>query len=188
MKSMNIWKHFVTISVHKMLVMNHCFRVGLYKQGLLHDLSKYSWEEFRTGVYYYQGDRSPNAVERETIGYSAAWLHHKGRNKHHFEYWIDFSSNKEEGLIGNPMPLKYIIEMVMDRMAACKVYEGKYYTDGSALAYYNRTSRYIVIHKKTRVMLEKLLNMLNEKGEAYTFAFMRKLLDEKRKRGKVFNP
>ena len=87
----NAWEHFKTITYHKYLVMSGCFRVGLYRQGLLHDLSKYSWAEFRTGVFYYQGTRSPNAAEKEERGYSPAWLHHKGRNKHHFEYWTAVS-------------------------------------------------------------------------------------------------
>ena len=42
-------KHFQTITKHKILVMQECFRVGLYRQGLLHDLSKYGWTEFRVG-------------------------------------------------------------------------------------------------------------------------------------------
>ena len=100
-KLVNIVKHFCTITRHRLLVCKHCFKIGLYWQGLTHDLSKYSPEEFWTGVRYYQGDRSPNAAEREAIGFSKAWLHHKGRNKHHFEYWIDVSLNKEEGLVGN---------------------------------------------------------------------------------------
>ena len=65
---MKAWKHFCTITHHKKLVMQYCFRVGLYKQGLLHDLSKYSFTEFRVGCKYYQGTRSPNNAERETIG------------------------------------------------------------------------------------------------------------------------
>ena len=120
MKISNIVRHFNTITEHKLLVMKYCFQVGLYRQGLLHDLSKYSPEEFWTGVYFYQGTRSPNAAEREIMGFSKAWLHHKGRNKHHFEYWIDVSKNKEAGLVGNKMPLQYVIEMVMDRIAACR--------------------------------------------------------------------
>ena len=68
--------HFCTITKHKFLVMKECFRVGLYRQGLLHDLSKYSWTEFRVGCRYYQGNRSPNNAEREDRGYSSAWLHH----------------------------------------------------------------------------------------------------------------
>ena len=86
-------RHFQTITKHKIYVMRECFRVGLYRQGLLHDLSKYSWTEFRIGCRYYQGTRSPNNAEREEKGYSSAWLHHKGRNKHHYEYWIDYNVN-----------------------------------------------------------------------------------------------
>lgn len=75
---MKAWKHFQTITKHKILVMKECFKVGLYRQGLLHDLSKYGWTEFRIGCRYYQGTRSPNNAEREDKGYSSAWLHHKG--------------------------------------------------------------------------------------------------------------
>ena len=71
------WKHFKTITYHKWLVMQGCFRVGLYRQGLFHDLSKYSPIEFIVGVRYWQGDRSPNNAEREEIGYSSAWLQRK---------------------------------------------------------------------------------------------------------------
>ena len=81
----NAWHHLCTINHHKVLVMKYCFRVGLYKQGLLHDLSKYSWEEFRIGVKYYQGTRSPHAGARDAEGFSPGWFHHKGRNKHHHE-------------------------------------------------------------------------------------------------------
>ena len=99
------WAHFKTITYHKYLVMQGCFKVGLYKQGLLHDLSKYSPTEFLVGARYYQGDRSPNNAEREEIGYSSSWLHHKGRNKHHYEYWIDYSTKEiPGGMAPAPMP------------------------------------------------------------------------------------
>ena len=80
---MNIKGHFETITRHKLLVMKYCFECGLYEQGLAHDLSKYSPTEFIPGCIYYQGDHSPNEAERAARGYSSAWLHHKGRNKHH---------------------------------------------------------------------------------------------------------
>ena len=67
---MNIWKHFCTINHHKMLVMRGCFQVGLIKQGLLHDLSKYSPTEFIVGCKYYQGNMSPNNAEREAVAFS----------------------------------------------------------------------------------------------------------------------
>ena len=178
--------HFRTITKHKWLVMRSCFAVGLYRQGLLHDLSKYSLEEFLTGVRYYQGNRSPNAAEKEVKGYSGAWLHHKGRNKHHFEYWIDFAPDKSRGLIGNEMPLRYLVEMVMDRIAASKVYKGADYTDASPWEYYARGRDSLVMHPKTRRQLEILLRLLRDKGEARTFACIRRLLREDRRRRKTY--
>lgn len=175
-KLQNIGKHFRTITEHKMLVMEHCFQVGLYRQGIFHDLSKYGFEEFLNGVYYYQGNRSPHAAAREIHSFSKAWLHHKGRNKHHFEYWIDYTTKKEEGLVGHKMPLKYVIEMVMDRIAASKVYKGKEYTDRSPLEYYERERDFILLHPDTRSLLEKLLGMLAQYGEKRTFSYIRRLL------------
>ena len=104
---MNIKGHFETITRHKLLVMKYCFACGLYEQGLAHDLSKYSPTEFIPGCIYYQGDHSPNEAEREAKGYTSAWLHHKGRNKHHLEYWIDYSTTKA-GLTGMKIPLRYV--------------------------------------------------------------------------------
>ena len=173
----NAWNHFVTITHHKFVVMQGCFRVGLYKQGFLHDLSKYTWEEFRTGVMYYQGNRSPNAAEKEEKGYSSAWLHHKGRNKHHFEYWTDVSTKEENWkVIGVKMPLNYLVEMVMDRIAASKIYQGDKYTDSMPYEYFARSKDHIVMHPETKEMLDKILKMLKDHGEKKTFAYIRKLL------------
>lgn len=174
---MKIWKHFKTITYHKFLVMKGCFRVGLYKQGLLHDLSKYSPSEFLVGAKYYQGDRSPNNAEREAIGYSSAWLHHKGRNKHHYEYWIDYSTKEiPGGMAPAPMPVKYVVEMFMDRIAASKVYNKERYTDASPWEYYAKGKDTAPLHPKTKALLEKLLRMLARRGEAATFAYIRKNL------------
>ncbi len=170
---MKWWSHLKTINHHKWLVMKHCFRCGLYKQGLLHDLSKYSWTEFSVGVKYYQGDRSPNTAEREAKGYTSAWLHHKGRNKHHLEYWIDYSLTPGVGIEGMEMPVKYVVEMFCDRVAACKNYHPKDYTDDSALKYYEKGKNKYPIHPNTRALLEKLLHMLAEEGEDATFAYIR---------------
>ena len=131
---MHPWKHFCTITHHRWKVCSHCFRVGLYWRGLTHDLSKYSPTEFWTGAKYYQGTRSPNSYERELYGYSAAWMHHKGRNRHHYEYWTDIDP-KTKVYRAVPMPRKFFVEMVMDRIAACKIYHGSAYTDADALNY-----------------------------------------------------
>ena len=171
------WKHFKTVTYHKYLVAKGCFRVGLYRQGLLHDLSKYSPVEFMAGAKYYQGDRSPNNAEREDKGYSAAWMHHKGRNRHHYEYWIDYSLESEPGVMKPvPMPDRYIAEMVMDRIAASKVYEGKAYTDASPLKYYYKGTDKAPLHPDTRRKLVKLLKMLAQRGEKETFDYIRRVL------------
>ena len=177
---MKAWKHFKTITYHKYLVMKGCFKVGLYKQGLLHDMSKYSPSEFLVGAKYYQGNRSPNNAEREELGYSSAWLHHKGRNKHHYEYWIDYSLKEiTGGMAPAPMPKKYVVEMFMDRIAASKVYNGKKYTDASPWEYYSTGREKAPIHPETKKLLEKLLRMLAKKGEEATFAYIKKELRRK---------
>ena len=171
---MKIFKHFCTITHHRLLVCKHCFKVGLIWQGLTHDLSKYSFTEFFRGAKYYDGHKSPNEVEREKKGYSEAWMHHKGRNKHHFEYWTDYS--KEEGrYIPVKMPLKYVKEMFCDRVAASKVYKGKEYTDSCPFEYFTSRSKVDVMHKDTYDLLYKLLLMLKEKGEKETFKYIKSL-------------
>lgn len=154
---MKVISHFKTITKHKYYVMKLCFRLGLYKQGILHDLSKYSWVEFLTGIKYYLGYKSPNSHEREVIGYSNSWLHHKGRNKHHWEYWVDFTS---KGIIAAPMPIKYIAEMFCDRVAATMVYEGDNFNNQGPLKYYHKTRFYYVIHEETDSILKDMLEHL----------------------------
>ncbi|MCM1135627.1 MAG: DUF5662 family protein [Clostridium sp.] len=179
---MKVWKHFKTITYHKYLVMQGCFKVGLYRQGLLHDLSKYSPDEFWVGAKYYQGNRSPNNAEREAIGYSTAWLHHKGRNKHHYEYWIDYSTKSiAGGMAPAPMPVNYVVEMLMDRIAACKVYNGAAYMDASPLAYYSKGKEKAPMHPETKKLLEKLLRMLAKRGEEETFAYIRRRVLRKKR-------
>ena len=171
---MKAWEHLKTINHHKGEVMKNCFRVGMYKQGLLHDLSKYNPKEFFVGCKYYQGNRSPNAAEREERGYSSAWLHHKGRNKHHFEYWIDVDMDRGFEVAGMRMPVKYVLEMFMDRIAASKTYQKEKYTDASPWDYYAKSLDHYIIHPKTQALLEKLLLMLRDEGEGPAFAYIRR--------------
>ena len=169
---MKALKHFITITRHRWLVRDGCFRVGLIWQGLTHDLSKYAPTEFRVGAKYFQGTRSPNTAEREEKGYSEAWMHHKGRNKHHYEYWSDLNrqTRRYEYV---PMPRKYLVEMVMDRRAACMVYQGKNYNSGAALTYLENSVEKELINPQTRRELEFLLTMLRDEGEKATFRYIR---------------
>ena len=178
---MHPFKHFHTITNHRHKVIYHCFKTGIGLQGLFHDLSKYSPTEFVPGAKYYLGTRSPNEKERELFGYSLAWMHHKGRNKHHFEYWVDINpqTKRYEPV---PMPLRYITEMFCDRVAACKIYRGKDYTDGAALEYFLRGNARSKMHSETADILEEWLTMLAERGERETFAHIKKINKNARKR------
>ena len=162
-------EHLRTINHHKRLVMEGCFKIGLYRQGLLHDLSKYTPTEFLVGCKYYQGNMSPNNAEREAIGYSSAWLHHKGRNKHHMEYWIDYGTGKEGAahgrMCGMKMPLNFVAEMYVDRVSASKNYQKEAYRQDSALRYYMKGRGHYLLHEDTQAMLELLLVYLAVKGE-----------------------
>lgn len=173
-------EHLKTISEHRRLVRQGCFKVGLYYQGLTHDLSKYSPQEFLVGAKYYQGFRSPNNAEREDIGYSSAWLHHKGRNKHHYEYWFDYSLADGKGLVPARMPDKYIVEMFMDRIAASKTYNKGHYSDDMPLKYYLKGSSERLIEEYTRNTLEMLLRLLADKGEEECYRYIRNNLLGKR--------
>ncbi len=170
-------KHFRTITKHRHKVMQHCRKAGILWQGMRHDLSKYSPTEFFEGARNYQGTRSPNERSRELNGYSAAWLHHKGRNRHHFEYWVDIDPvTKRYRPV--KMPLRFVIEMFCDRVAASKIYQGESYTDRHPLDYFLRGREVREIHPETSDFLENLLTMLAEKGEEETFRYIRSFLSE----------
>lgn len=166
--------HFLTITRHRHMVIRHCIKAGIFWQGLKHDLSKYMPSEFFVGVKFYQGNRSPNEAEREAYGYSTAWMHHKGRNRHHFEYWTDYNPQTKQ-VEPVEMPLKYVKEMFCDRVAASKIYMGDKYTDSAPLGYFLRSKSRRVIHSKTSDLLESLLVMLSEQGEDRTFDYIRSL-------------
>ena len=171
---MNAWGHFKTITSHKFLVMKYCFKVGLYKQGFLHDLSKYSPTEFMVGAKYYQGTRSPNNAEREATGVSTSWLHHKGRNKHHFEYWTDYNP-KTRRMEAVEMPLKYVKEMFCDRVAAGKIYLDDKYTNDNPIEYFLKGNAKTSMHPNTAKLLEGWLMMLQQEGEEKTFTYIKNL-------------
>ena len=168
------WQHFKTITAHKWIVMRYCFRMGLIWQGLLHDLSKYSPVEFLAGAKYWQGDRSPNNAEREATGISYSWLHHKGRNRHHFEYWIDYGLDCDTILTGMQIPRVFVAEMIADRIGASRVYKKDSYTDAEPYIYLQLSiDKLWFVHPDVRDQLTYLLGMLAVRGEKETMAYIR---------------
>ena len=181
---MNPIGHLKTITRHHNLVCGYCIRAGLVWQGLTHDLSKYSPSEFLVGAKYYQGNRSPNNAEREATGVSTAWLHHKGRNRHHYEYWIDYTIGGNPSCIigGARMPRRYVAEMIFDRVSASRVYMGDSYTDDAPLRYFmkNRDKSWF-IHERTKKEMEFLLRMWADKGEDAAVRYIRDVYLRKRR-------
>lgn len=116
------FKHLFRVCKHKFWVFHYSCYFGIPWRGLVHDLSKFSPIEFWAGVKYYRAGISPIKVEKTETGYSKAWLHHKGRNKHHWEYWTDFHDGSQ---ISVKIPWKYLLEMIADFLAAGRTYTGK---------------------------------------------------------------
>ena len=172
-----LWGHLATVMRHKALVGGMCFRVGLWRQGITHDLSKFSPTEFIPSVRYYQeGKRSHVGAERRGRGYSGCWMHHKGRNRHHFEYWLDYAPDSPLRLVGYKMPPKFFAEMIIDRIAASMVYLGGDYTDGAPLEYFMERTDRDLIHPETLAMMEKMFVLLKREGKESLFAALREIV------------
>lgn len=166
--------HLKTVAAHRRMVFYHARRVGIPIQGLLHDLSKYSPSEFWVGVKFFSGDKSPNEGERLEHGYSEAWLHHKGRNKHHFEYWTDYSPVYRK-VLPVKMPFKYCLEMFCDRVAASKIYQKENYNCSHPIEYFLRGKERRFINEETSELIESWLVMLSERGEEETLKYLKNL-------------
>ena len=163
MKLKSYYKHFLTVCKHKWVVFQECRACGITWQGIIHDLSKFSPAEFGPSAKYFQGDKSPHYGEAAANGYSKAWLHHKGCNMHHWEFWTDF--NEDDGSIKvNKIPYNYVVEMVCDWIGAGKVYSKDKWTQSSPLEYYNKVRSGRHFHPKTEELILKFLNCIKEYG------------------------
>lgn len=159
----NTWLHFKKICIHKHYVRKYCWKAGLYWQGIIHDLSKFSPIEFWESIKYYQGNRSPIDACKEANGFSKAWLHHKGRNLHHYEYWQDNFDKGGEPLI---IPYKYSVEMLCDYLGAGHAYWGKKFTYESELKWWeDKKSKPIAMHPINKRFISDVLFLLATEGD-----------------------
>lgn len=159
---LNFFRHIGLVLKHKHYVFIHCCKCGLFWRGLVHDLSKFSPTELFESVKYYTGRRSPIGVCREATGMSHAWLHHKGRNKHHIEYWLD-----DECEVTPMMPYEYAVECICDKLAATKAYNPKGYTEDKPLAHWLKHGNKVDGNPKTMMFIERVFRDLAEHGESY---------------------
>ncbi len=155
----NFFKHLHRVNKHKWLVFKLCLKAGVPFRGLMHDLSKYSPSEFFESVKYFN-ERSPISKSKKINGYSKAWLHHKGRNKHHFEYWYDFNTELKTALI----PYKYTVEMICDTLAASMVYNGKNWNADTNLEYLLNRKDLDYINPKIKDILIEVYTLIRDEG------------------------
>ena len=169
MKLKNFFGHLKTVNKHKFLVFKLSIKAGIPIRGLLHDLSKFSPTEFFESVKYYNGKISPIKISKQENGYSKAWLHHKGRNKHHFEYWYDFNTPDKTPMI----PYKYLVELICDNIAASMTYKGKdwnpklqleYFKNRKDLEYINDDVEKILIEVYTEIIKKGIDKVINKKN------------------------
>ena len=158
--------HLKTVRIHRRAVRHFAFKMGIAMQGLVHDLSKYSIKEL-SQYKYFTGKKSPHAVMRKELGYSTSWYHHRNKNKHHWEYWIDSLEDRT----AVKMPYKYVIEMLCDMCAAGYAYNGNNWQPKDVLDYWKKHDGvHRIINSKTRFLFEYLLAMLAQFNDFDKFA------------------
>jgi len=171
----NFFGHLHTVNSHRFLVFVHAVKAGIVYRGMVHDLSKYNPVEFFEGVKnFQQGTRSPIEQVRELYGYSPAWLHHKGRNRHHIEYWSDYNPH-EKKILPVKIPLVFVKEMFCDKVSASKIYQKEKYKNDFPLNYLLSGKDKNYMHPETYNLLVKMLTILSEQGEAEAFKYIRNL-------------
>ena len=155
----NIIGHLKTIHTHRKWVIKYCFLAGIPFRGLTHDLSKYSPTEFWESARYWTGTQSPINQAKEAQGYSRAWLHHKGRNKHHWAYWTD---NFSDGTTVYLMPQKDFTELVCDFLAAGRAYHGKDFSYQKEYEWWQIDKEHgnRAMHEKNKAMLDEIFHTL----------------------------
>ena len=145
--------HLFRVLKHKYYVFIYCCKLGIPWQGITHDLSKFSWIEFSEAIKFYDPTKSPIAVAKEKQGYSMAWIHHKGHNPHHYEYWTDNFDGKSKPTY-HKIPYKYLMEMMADWFAAGRTYVGKSFTVQDEVTWWKWKRESIAIHPATLEWIE----------------------------------
>lgn len=169
----NLLNHLKIIRTHRKFVREACFKMGLYWQGLTHDLSKYSLTELKI-CKYYTGKRSPHQVAREKLGYSPSWTHHYHTNKHHYSWWWDESETGE--IVPIKMPYRYLVESLADMLGASKAYNPENWKPQMLLDYWEQKCvGKRIMHEDSVILLNYLIHQIVRNGEDDFFEWYEEL-------------
>ena len=162
-----IFNYFKSICRHRHYVSHYCFMCHEYKRGIFHDISRFSPTEFTEMAAYYDGKHYTVDMARKHNGYSVAWLHHKGRNDHHYQYWID---NFGEGGRAIRMPYHQTVEMLCDYLGEGRLHDGKMFTYARELKFWEDKTdpdNDMLIHEDTQKFMDIVIQSLADLETKY---------------------
>ena len=112
---------------------------------------------------------------------SLAWLHHKGRNRHHLNTG---STTVLPTTVRSTWRVQNAAQICSRNVLRphCRLQglSGDKYTDASAYDYYEKSRGHILIHPETGELIGKMLLVLKEQGEDAAFDYVRALLREEK--------
>lgn len=123
-----------------------------------HDNSKYDIEEYEPYDDYFYGKEKSALIKKN---YDYAWLHHIHNNPHHWQYWVLINDEPNEGPKALEMPNRYIFEMICDWWA----FSWKTGNLTEIFRWYDEHKNSMILHPKTRIKVERILNELKKKLE-----------------------
>lgn len=140
---------------HRRLVLEEAIQLDIPGRGRLHDLSKFSLDEFGPYAdYFYGGHKLGNVPSAVQEALDHAWLLHQKRNDHHWQYWV---LRKDDG------PAKVLRmaddaarEMLADWRGAGRAIMGDKADTG---AWYVKNRLRIMLHPETRAWIEEELGV-----------------------------
>jgi hypothetical protein len=170
---MKYFQYLRYLLVHRWYVMIECFRNGLYWRGLMHDVSKFSPDEFFPYVNFFYGNEIVKKSRAETGYYKPtdtgdkkfdfAWLLHQKRNRHHWQWWI--LPEDEGGVKILEMVYPYNLEMLCDWVGAGKA-QGKFSPESDhyfeTRKWYLRNKSKMQFHPETQKWIEQKLHIGGE--------------------------
>ena len=116
----------------------------------VHDMSKYTEEEYDPYDAYFYGNKTKKVQEE----FDYAWLHHIHNNPHHWQYWL--LVNDEDGTYALEMPENYVIEMISDWWAFSHK-KGNLY---EIFDWYKEKKKHMILHEKTKKLVEDILDRI----------------------------